>query len=349
MGKQTSDNKLKGKIYSVKKPSSKFYHINKTRRMSPKNESYNSITKDENRNKLHSAARRFFLATPVNNGSRKTPRAFRNSIFTDSVSKLSAEQTENNERQWHGKILELRVVIFICQEIARELLRKENSPITKQNFVEKTRQIFGIYNSKHTSNMDIDFKNHFGDIQIPDSILQKYGNGISVKFTKQNQSINMGDILNQYNDFEHHWTLIVGFYKQKNHMKIPLKDQIYCIHLEPENREFFFGTCEKSELAYYKLAVSKANSAEEAKQFAKDKPIVNNLVVNPKINSKQQRVQCSINQKHFDKLLHDFKIQHYILKTSENKFLYNPMKRQSVHDTIADASSSSIEVSNTGP
>jgi len=330
---------LNSKVDSVTQKNGKQTRMNKTRKRSQTGIIYDESMKEEKRKILQNAARRFFLSNPGN--GRNTPRAFRDTPFHGSVSKLSLEHTENHERQWHGKILELRVIILICREIAQALLQLENNtPITKYSVLDKTRQIFEIYNSSHTASMDIDFYEHFGDIQIPDTIIQKYGNGISVKHTKYKTSINMGDLLSQYNHFEHNWTLIVGFYEQKSGVKIPIKDQIYCFHFKPEHRDFFFGTCEKEELIHYKNSVSKALSKSDARQFAKSKPTVKNIIINPKINSEQQRVQCSINQTQFYKLINDFNIKHHIFKTSQYKFLYNPMKNQKLMNTIVEASSS---------
>lgn len=270
--------------------------------------------------KLKEAAKNRFLAP----SERGTSKAFQ--VFDNTPELLSIEETDNNENQWHGKVFEFRIIIAICQEIAQAIHSNETD---KNVLYDETVKLYDIYRSGNTDTFDIEFEKHFPGISIPESIKKKYGIGISIKFTQDRKTICMGDIISIYDHVNSvDWSLIVGFYTGKD-VKTPVRNKIFCFHVNPDYKNELFGECKRETLQEYIDGIKSQATQEEASKYSKDhKPTLGSMSANPKIDSKKQRrCQCTINMTAFKGML---KMNHFIFSKKDYPYLYESMKKRDV-------------------
>jgi hypothetical protein len=124
---------------------------------------------------------------------------------------------------------------------------------------------------------------------------------ISIKTTGSN-SICCGDILRFYNyDFRQVNTIIVISYKQIEDYKII--QNIYEIDYNKDCHNILFGNISKEDIEKYVKGVKsiplnvKGSEAKNIYDYLNEKKKLSNnnlLQINPKVDSKQSRVQCSI-------------------------------------------------------
>ena len=152
-------------------------------------------------------------------------------------------QCEGNAKTAHGIAWERAVNHMVSMDIA-------NNESAGRVLHEKWRS-----NTGSTDIHDIDFKAHLKLPSLPENINVKYGNGVSVKLIQQKKSVCMGKLQRIYDNFNHKWSIVVGFYviKQKGGFKCLCVQEAYLIKFNnpvdssppPTDRDVFFGSGDK--------------------------------------------------------------------------------------------------------
>lgn len=133
---------------------------------------------------------------------------------------------------------------------------------------------------------------------IPGSANRRFG-GIPVnpKAAKFGQAIGLGDALRQF-DIDEPFLLVVGFWKQEGDSKRFV--QSLAVRVTPDQwRKMWGGITRKDLETLDRLVKDRSRSLEDVRREArriKSSPPFNDAViqVNPKIDSSQRRLQCSI-------------------------------------------------------
>lgn len=224
-----------------------------------------------------------------------------------------------SERQGHGKAFETAVVKMIGRDIAN--VQGNGLTQSAANTLEKH-----FKKSKQNDNHDFEFTRV--DI-IDDAIPRpKYrADGISIKMIKERCSVCMGKAVSISDNFDTAWSILVAFYEDvaKEGIKCKCIKRVFLLHLEPENRQLFFGNCSPSEITEldkvmhdYTVVTSDedANVQKESLEHLRD--IVKSIKVDleekikdgggyvslaQKISTSNKRLQCAFNMTKFNNLL----------------------------------------------
>ena len=171
-----------------------------------------------------------------------------------------------------------------------EIKQRQNHGFKFEGMIRE--KVFGLQANNNDTNIH--------DIPCNENKFNKNEN-ISIKTTGSN-TICCGDILRFYNyDFTKVNTIIVIAYKQVENYKII--QNIYEIDYNKDCHNLLFGNISKEDIENYVKGVKsipsnvKGNEAKKRFDYLNEKKKLsnNNLIqINPKVDSKQSRVQCSI-------------------------------------------------------
>ncbi|MBX7158587.1 MAG: hypothetical protein K1X66_09410 [Verrucomicrobiae bacterium] len=119
----------------------------------------------------------------------------------------------------------------------------------------------------------------------------------SIKFIKWNNAIYLGDALRQIT-ITKPFELVVGFYDIAPSQKALQVLAVHSIIIQPEKWRELWGSVKPQDIQKLQ-AIAKIESIEEAREAAKKeaarlRSLSGGMDINPKINSEQRRIQCSI-------------------------------------------------------
>ena len=119
----------------------------------------------------------------------------------------------------------------------------------------------------------------------------------SIKFIKWGNAIYMGDALRQIS-ITKPFEMIVGFYDIAPSQEALQVLAVHSILVSPEKWRVLWGSVTPQDIQKLQ-AIAKTSSIEEAREAAKTeaarlRALTKGMDINPKINSEQRRIQCSI-------------------------------------------------------
>lgn len=119
----------------------------------------------------------------------------------------------------------------------------------------------------------------------------------SIKFIKWGNAIYMGDALRQIT-ITKPFEMIVGFYDIAPSQEALQVLAVHSIMISPENWRVLWGSVTPQDIQKLQ-AIAKTGNIEEAREAAKIeaarlRTLTKGMDINPKINSEQRRIQCSI-------------------------------------------------------
>lgn len=128
------------------------------------------------------------------------------------------------------------------------------------------------------------------------------GTPASIKFIKWNNAIYLGDALRQIN-ITKPFEMIVGFYDIAPSKKALQVLAVHSVIVSPEKWRKLWGSVKPQDIQKLQ-AIAKIESIPEAREEAKKeaarlRALTGGMDINPKINSEQRRIQCSIPFKEF--------------------------------------------------
>ena len=245
-----------------------------------------------------------------------------------------------SERQGHGKTFEKAVVKMIGRDIAK--VGGQSADITLTKHIDKSKQ-----NDNH------DFEFSRVDIIDADIPRPKYNSdGISIKMIKEKCGVCMGKAVSISNNFEVPWSILVAFYVDittDEDVKCKCIERVVLLHLEPEDKQLFFGNCSTREITEldkvmhdYEVVTSKEdeNVQKESLENLRDivKPIKvilekkikdggGYVSIAQKISTTNKRLQCAFATTKFNSLLEKLRELGQVIEIEEREYpdLFKPI------------------------
>jgi len=243
-----------------------------------------------------------------------------------------------SERQGHGKTFEKAVVKMIGRDIAK--VGGQSADITLTKHIDKSKQ-----NDNH------DFEFSRVDIIDADIPRPKYNSdGISIKMIKEKCGVCMGKAVSISNNFEVPWSILVAFYVDittDEDVKCKCIERVVLLHLEPEDKQLFFGNCSTREITDldnvmhdYEVDRSSKEKTEESLDNLRNivKPIKvilekkikdggGYVSIAQKISTTNKRLQCAFAMTKFNSLLEKLRELGQVIEIEERDYpdLFKPI------------------------
>ena len=157
----------------------------------------------------------------------------------------------------------------------------------------KTRQITGLGKAEYDALKE---SGYTSGMDIEKGLLSAYD--YSIKTSKGNK-VDCGDILRRRQETD--YNLVVGCYSQVGDNKVFYSE--YTFYIRPEHEQKLWGRMNYNQLAEYMEYIKNIPAGKEAQQETKtERTVLKNCIsdkdalftINPKANTQQRRVQCSL-------------------------------------------------------